>query len=107
MADKTSDRYIRQVLIPVMPTVRDLAVGLAAELRWAGQTIAPWSVMHHILAGLTLIPMDEPVAVFTGEKRVPFPGSHHRDARIVIESELPLPFTLLGFSAGQKTQDNI
>ena len=52
-------------------------------------------------------PMDEPTAVFTGEKRVPFPGSHDRDARIVLESELPLPFTLLGFAASSKLEDHV
>lgn len=43
-------------------------------------------------------PMDAAVPLFTGEKRVQFPGDYNRDARIVCESDDPAPFTLLALA---------
>lgn len=42
--------------------------------------------------------MDEPVPLFSGEKIVGFPGSYDREARVVVESYQPLPFTLTSLS---------
>ena len=43
-------------------------------------------------------PMDAAAPLFTGEKFVEFPGNWTRDARIVIESDDPSPFTLLALA---------
>lgn len=42
--------------------------------------------------------MDEAAPLFTGEKFYEFPGAWTRDARIVIESDDPAPFTLLAMA---------
>lgn len=42
--------------------------------------------------------MDSAAPLFTGEKFVEFPGNWMRDARIVIESDAPAPFTLLAIA---------
>ena len=42
--------------------------------------------------------MDSPVPLFTGEQFVEFPGNWTSDARIVIESDDPAPFTLLALA---------
>lgn len=47
-------------LIPVTPTVMDIAEAHSTELRWGGQTIVPWSVLHHIMAGLTVLSSSDP-----------------------------------------------
>ena len=43
-------------------------------------------------------PMDAAAPLFTGERFVEFPGDWTRDARIVIESNDPVPFTLLAIA---------
>lgn len=43
-------------------------------------------------------PMDAGASLFTGEKFVEFPGNWTQDARIVIESDDPAPFTLLALA---------
>ena len=43
-------------------------------------------------------PMDAAAPLFTGEKFVEFPGNWTRDARVVIESDDPAPFTLLALA---------
>ena len=40
-------------------------------------------------------PMDDPAPLFTGEKFVEFEGDWESDPRIVVESDDPVPFTLL------------
>lgn len=42
--------------------------------------------------------MDTPAPLFTGERFVEFPGDWKRDARIVLESDDPVPFTLLAIA---------
>lgn len=39
--------------------------------------------------------MDEPVPLFTGDKRLPYPKGYDRDARVYIKQEQPLPMTVL------------
>ena len=39
--------------------------------------------------------MDAPPPLFSGEKIVGFPGTYDREARVIVESFQPLPFTLL------------
>lgn len=43
-------------------------------------------------------PMDSPAPLFTGERFVEFPGGWTQDARIIIESDDPVPFTLLAIA---------
>lgn len=51
--------------------------------------------------------MDTAIALFTGEKFIPFDGGYERDARIVIEGDAPLPFTMLAIAPSLKTQDGV
>lgn len=51
--------------------------------------------------------MDTAIALFTGEKFIPFDGGYERDARIVIEGDAPLPFTVLAIAPSLKTQDGV
>ena len=48
--------------------------------------------------------MDSPAPLFTGEQLVEFPGNWTSDARIVIESDDPAPFTLLALAPGNRHQ---
>ena len=43
-------------------------------------------------------PMDSAAPLFTGEQFVEFPGSWVKDARIVLQSDDPVPFTLLALA---------
>ncbi|MFQ5764955.1 MAG: hypothetical protein ACE5GT_08510 [Rhodospirillales bacterium] len=51
--------------------------------------------------------MDTAIALFSGEKFIPFDGGYERDARIVIEGDAPLPFTMLAIAPSLKTQDGV
>lgn len=62
------------------------------EMRYGQDT----SVMDEVLFRSTADAMDEPVPIFTGDKRVTMPSYWTRDGYIVIEQRKPFPFTLLG-----------
>jgi hypothetical protein len=47
--------------------------------------------------------MDAPVALFTGNKRLPFPSGAEREARIYLRQNQPLPFTVLAIITRVKT----
>jgi hypothetical protein len=40
-------------------------------------------------------PMNQPVPLFTGDKRLPYPKGYDRDAKVYIKQEQPLPMTVL------------
>ncbi len=46
--------------------------------------------------------MDTAIALFTGEKFIPFDGGYERDARIVIEGDAPLPSTVLAIAPSRR-----
>jgi len=39
--------------------------------------------------------MDQPVPLFTGDKRLPYPKGFDRDAKVFIKQEQPLPMSIL------------
>ena len=45
--------------------------------------------------------------LFTGERYTPFPGKYQRDSRIYIESDEPLPWTLLAIAPEMKTNPKL
>jgi hypothetical protein len=47
-------------------------------------------------------PLDTPIPLFSGDKRLPFDGEWDRDRYIVIEHADPLPFTLTALIIGQR-----
>jgi hypothetical protein len=47
-------------------------------------------------------PLDTPIPLFSGDKRLPFDGEWDRDRYIVIEHSDPLPFTLTALIIGQR-----
>ena len=47
---------------PQAPTVTDVAIGLSTIPRFNGRTIVPWTVLQHVLAGVTLVPESDPIA---------------------------------------------
>lgn len=42
--------------------------------------------------------MDKPLPLFTGERDLPFPGSHELDPRILLGGDLPLPATVVSLA---------
>jgi len=50
-------------------------------------------------------PMNEPVPLFTGDKRFPYPKGYDRDARVFIKQEQPLPMTVLAIMPKMEIAD--
>jgi hypothetical protein len=50
-------------------------------------------------------PMDSPPAVFTGDKRVGWPGGYEKEGRLWYVNDQPLPFTLVAIIPEVNTQD--
>jgi hypothetical protein len=49
--------------------------------------------------------MDEPVALFTGDKEIPFPKGWNKDGRVYIRQNQPLPMTVLAIIPRIKTNN--
>lgn len=50
-------------------------------------------------------PMNQPPAVFTGDKDISFPDGYNTDARIVVVADQPLPMTVMGLMPQLETSD--
>lgn len=52
------------------------------------------------------MPMNQPPAIFTGDKRVHFPQGYTTVARIIVRADQPLPMTIVGIMPQLATHDN-
>ncbi len=52
------------------------------------------------------MPMNQPPAIFTGDKRVHFPQGYTTVARIIVRADQPLPMTLVAIMPQLATHDN-
>jgi len=51
------------------------------------------------------LPMDQPIPLFTGDKVIKFDGSYSREARVIVQQNLPLPMTVVSIISRGVTSD--
>lgn len=61
--------------------------------------------LDEILFRSTSDPMDEPIASYTGDKEIRWPGTYSKDNYMLFTSTVPLPVTLVAFMPQLVTQD--
>jgi ubiquitin-activating enzyme E1-like protein len=62
-------------------------------------------VLDQILYRKSSMPMNQPPALFTGDKSVSFPQGYSTDARIIVQADQPLPMTLVAIMPQLVTND--
>ena len=62
-------------------------------------------VLDQILFRSSAAPMNQPPALFTGDKEAPFPEGYGTNARIIVQADQPLPMTLVALMPQLATQD--
>lgn len=61
--------------------------------------------LDQILFRSSAAPMNQPPALYTGDKEVPFPDGYTTTARIIVQADQPLPMTLVALMPQLATQD--